>query len=295
MKPDRTVIQPAMNAAKPLARTVRAALATDVARQCVVTLSLLLCLPAAMRGAGLLGGTEIKDAASGAFAPDFTLLALESRAFSVWGLIYLGLLGYTIFQWWPAERDSQRQRSIGWAVAASMLLNAAWILAAQAGNVGLTLVLILLLLATLAWVIYGLTRYPTPYRVDALLVDAPLGLYTGWILLATAANAASWLTVREIDWLGWGGEVWAVIAVAVVSLAGAVVAMTGRGRISTVLALVWGLGWLTFDRFLGDPRAASVAMAAGFGLFFVLVCGISRRFQVGHAERRAIRRGEPLY
>ena len=294
MKPDTDLVQPVVKAAKPLAGSIRAVLATDLARQCVVTASLLLCLLAGMHGAGLLGGTGIKDAAAGAFAPDFTLLALEARAFGIWGVIYLGLLGYTLFQWWPADRASQRQRTIGWAVAASMLLNAAWILAAQAGNVGLTLVLILMLLAALVWVIDGLTRYPSPYRVDALLVDGPLGLYAGWVLLAAALNASSWLTVRGIDWLGWGGELWAVIAVAVVSLAGAVVAMTGRGRLSTVLALVWGLGWLAYDRFLGEPQSAAVAMAAGFGLFFVLVCGISRHFQVGHAERRALRRGERL-
>jgi hypothetical protein len=294
VKPETDLVQPIVNSAKPLAFSIRAALATDLARQCTVTASLLLCLLAGMHGAGLLGGTGIKDAASGAFAPDFTLLALESRAFGIWGVIYLGLFGYTIFQWWPADRASQRQRTIGWAVAASMLLNAAWILAAQAGNVGLTLVLILMLVAALAWVIDGLSRHPSPYRVDALLVDGPLGLYAGWVLLAAALNAGSWLTVRGIDWLGWGGELWAVIAVAVVSLAGAVMAMTGRGRISTVLALVWGLGWLTYDRFLGEPQSAAVAMAAGFGLFFVLVCGISRHFQVGHAERRALRRGERL-
>jgi hypothetical protein len=294
VKPETAVAQPASKAAQPITGTIRAALATDLARQCAVTGSLLLCLLAAMHGAGVLGGTGMKEAASGAFAPDFTLLALESRAFGIWAVIYLGLLGYTIFQWWPADSASQRQRRIGWAVAASMLLNAAWILAAQAGNIGLTLVLILVLVAALAWVIDGLTRYPSPYRVDALLVDGPLGLYTGWVLLAAALNASSWLTVRGIHWFGWSGELWAVIAVAVVSLAGAVVAMTGRGRISAVLALAWGLGWLTFDRFLGDPQSAPVAMAAGFGLFFVLVCGISRHFQAGHAERRALRRGEPL-
>ncbi|MFT4471841.1 tryptophan-rich sensory protein [Arthrobacter sulfonylureivorans] len=294
MKPETAIAQPVAPTTNSVAGNIRTMLATDLARQCAVTGSLLLCLLAGLRGAGLLGGTGIKDAASGAFAPDFTLLALEPRAFSIWAVIYLGLLGYTLFQWWPVERASQRQRRIGWVVAASMLLNAAWILAAQAGNVGLTLVLILLLVAALAWIVDGLTRYPSPYRVDTLLVDGPLGLYTGWVLLAAALNASSWLTIRGIDWFGWSGELWAVIAVAVVSLAGAVVAMTGRGRISTVLALAWGLGWLAYDRFLGQPESAPVAMAAGFGLFFVLVCGISRHFQVGHAERRALRRGEPL-
>jgi hypothetical protein len=45
------------------------------------------------------------------------------------------------------------------------------------------------------------------------------------------------------------------------------------------------------SRLLGDPVSVPVVIAAGFGFFFVLVCGTSRRFRVGHEERRAFRRG----
>ncbi|NMR29285.1 tryptophan-rich sensory protein [Crystallibacter degradans] len=280
-----------MDTVKPYLHKTRTILATDMARQLAVSASLVFALLMGARGGGLLGGTAIKDTAGGAFAPDFTLLAPASGAFSIWSAIYLGLVGYTIFQWWPAQRRAPRQRAAGWLVAASLVLNACWILSAQASNVGLSLIVMILLLAVLLAAVYFLTRYPTKSLVDGLLTDAPVGLYTGWILVAAGANAASWLTLREIDLFGWGADVWAVITLGVVSFAGAVVAMTHRGRMSAVVALCWGLGWIAMSRLLGDLDSVPVVIAAGFGFFFVLVCGTSRRFRVGHEERRAFRRG----
>ncbi|MCW2133170.1 tryptophan-rich sensory protein [Arthrobacter sp. VKM Ac-2550] len=280
-----------MDAVNPYLHKTRTILATDLARQLAVSTSLVFALLIGARGGGLLGGTAIKDTAGGAFAPGFTLLAPASGAFSIWSAIYLGLVGYTVFQWWPAQRRAPRQRAVGWLVAASLVLNACWILSAQASNVGLSLIVMMLLLAVLLAAVYFLTRYPTKSLVEGLLTDAPVGLYTGWILVAAGANAASWLTLRGIDLFGWGADVWAVITLGVVSFAGAVVAMTSRGRMSAVAALCWGLGWIAMSRLLGDQGSVPVVVAAGFGFFFVLVCGTSRRFRVGHEERRAIRRG----
>lgn len=280
-----------MDAVKPYLHKTRTILATDLARQLAVSAGLVFALLIGARGAGLWGGTAIKDTAGGAFAPGFTLLAPASGAFSIWSVIYLGLAGYTIFQWWPSQRRAQRQRAAGWLVAASMVLNACWILSAQASNVGLSLVVMILLLAVLLAVVYFLTLHPAKSLEAELLTDAPVGLYTGWIMVAAGANAASWLTLHGVDLFGWGADAWAVITLGVVSFAGAVVAMTGRGRMSAVVALCWGLGWIALSRLLGDPGSVPVVIAAGFGFFFVLVCGASRRFRVGHEERRAFRRG----
>ena len=281
-----------MDTALPPVRRLRSLLAADLARQCAVTFALVACLLAGASSVGLLGGTPIPAAGGGPPSPDRTLLSLDARAAEIWSLIYLGLFGYTIFQWWPAVRESARQRSTGWPVAAAMLLTAGSVVAARAGQAGLTLALTLLVLASLGRAVYGLTRHPGREPVEALLADAPIGLFTGWMLLTAAVHAADWLTGRGADLFGWGAAAWAVLAVTAVSFAAAVAAMTGRGRMAVVLAVCWGLGWLLYDRFLGDSPSPPVAMAAGFGLFFVLVCGVSRRFQVGHAERLAIRRGE---
>jgi hypothetical protein len=265
--------------------------AADLLRQLAVTLSMAACGYTAVRGSGLTGAPSIGEAAGGAFAPGRTLLSLDGGAFLIWGAIYLGLLAYTVFQWWPAQRRSPRQRGVGWLAAASMLLNAGWIYAAQAGAVGLTLILILVLLAVLAAAVHVLNLHPDVTKADGLLVDAPIGMYLGWILPASAANAASWLTVRQI---GFGDPaIWAVLAVAAASFAGATAAMSGRGRLSVALTLSWALGWLLLTRWAGQPQSPPVVIAAGFGLFFVLVCALTRRSDVEHEERLSLRRGYP--
>ncbi|NKX49690.1 hypothetical protein HER39_03675, partial [Arthrobacter deserti] len=169
--------------------------------------------------------------------------------------------------------------------------NAGWIYAAQAGAIDLTLIAILLLLAVLAAAVHVLNRHPDETRADGLLVDAPVGMYLGWILPAAAATAASWLTVRQIGF--WDPTIWAVLAVAVVSFAGATAAMAGRGRLSGALALAWFLAWLLLARWVGPPQSPPVAIAAGFGLFFVLVCGLTSRSDAEHEERLSLRRATP--
>lgn len=262
--------------------------AADVARQLAVTLSMAACGYTAVRGSGLSGAVPIGEAANGAFAPGYTLLSLETGAFLIWAPIYLGLLAYTVFQWWPSQRRSPRQRGMGWLAAASMLLNAGWIYAAQAGAVALSLIVILLLLATLAAAVHVLNLHPDVTRADGLLVDAPMGLYLGWILAASAANAAIWLTVQQIN---FGDPViWAVLAVVLASCAGAAAAMSGGGRLSVALGLCWALLWLLAARWAGQPQSPPVAIAAGFGFFFVMICALTRRSDAEHAERRSLRR-----
>ena len=52
----------------------------------------------AFLGSGALGGTPISEAAGGALSADATPLAPGGTAFSIWSVIYLGLIGYTLWQ-----------------------------------------------------------------------------------------------------------------------------------------------------------------------------------------------------
>ena len=58
----------------------------------------------------------------------------------------------------PARRSDPRQRRVGWLVALSMLLNAAWILSIQAGWLTSSVLVIAALLATLVVVFVRLAR-----------------------------------------------------------------------------------------------------------------------------------------
>ena len=47
--------------------------------------------------------------------------------FSIWGLIYLGIIAYAIYQVLPAQKENPRLRSIGYLFILSCLANISWL------------------------------------------------------------------------------------------------------------------------------------------------------------------------
>ena len=236
-----------------------------------------------MIGVGVFGGTPIAEAAGGALSADATYLAPASPAFSIWSVIYTGLGLYTIYQWLPSQRSSERQRSLGWLVAASLLLNAAWILTVQAGAVILSVVVIVLLLVVLA---LCFRRYATNLSgrwPEWIAVDGTLGLYLGWVCVATAANTASALTSEGFRGFGIAPEIWAAAVLAVAAAIGVALAVAGRGRLAPAASLGWGLAWVAVSRLNGGLESTPTAVAAAAAAAVVVLATLIVR------SRRATR------
>src|SRR5512135_3282915 len=47
--------------------------------------------------------------------------------FAIWGLIYIGLIAFAIYQALPSQRANPRLRAIGWWIVLGGLANSAWI------------------------------------------------------------------------------------------------------------------------------------------------------------------------
>ena len=242
--------------------TVPGSRGSDLSRQLTVTLCFIVCIVGSMIGVGVFGGTPIAQAAGGALNADATYLAPASGAFSIWSIIYTGLGAYTIFQWLPSQRTSERQRSLGWLVAASLVLNAAWILSVQAGWVGISVLVIVLLLAVLVACFVRYARTPAANWIEAIAVDGTLGLYLGWVSVATCANTAAALTDAGFNGFGLAPEVWSVTILAVVAALGVGLAAYGRGRLAPAAALAWGVSWIAVSRLNGELLSNGTAIAA---------------------------------
>lgn len=249
----------------------------DRVRQIVVTASLIGCLVGSTIGVGAFGGAPISEAAGGALSADATELAPASGAFSIWTVIYIGLAGYVVFQWLPAAAADPRQRRLGYPVAASMLLNAAWILVVQAGVLWLSVLVIAVLLAVLATIVVVLTRSRRRGWLDLVLVDGTLGLYLGWVCVATAANVAAALAAAGFDGAGLSADLWAVLVLAAVAAVGVGLAFYTRGRLAVAASIVWGLTWIGIARAGGDPYSVSTAVAAWVAAAVVLLSTVVLR------------------
>ena len=178
-------------------------------------------------------------------------------------------------------------RRVGFLVAGSMLLNAAWIAVVQLGGIGWSVLVIAVLLGVLGVIFRVLRSAPREPDsraggvVEAIVLDGTIGLYLGWVTIATAANVAAWLT--ELGFLGFGlaPDVWGVAVVLLAAAAGIATAIAGRGRLAPAVALAWGLCWLGVARLAGEPASAPVGVvafaAAGAVLVTAVVCRLSAR------------------
>lgn len=255
----------------------------DRVRQVIVTMSMILAIAGALVGSGALGGTPIQDAAGGALSADATLIAPAGPAFSIWSVIYLGLIGYTVWQWLPREASSPRQRRLGYPMAGSLLLNAAWILSVQFDFLNVSVIAIVVLLAVLVYAFRLCLRAHGRGWAEALLVDGVVGLYLGWVCVATAANITAALVASGFEGFGIADDVWAVLVLSVAGLVGVALAVVGGGRVAPMLSLGWGLAWVAVARVSGSPESVPAAVTAavwvGVVALVTLACRLNRRRQ----------------
>ncbi len=161
--------------------------------------------------------------------------------FSIWGLIYIGMIAFTIYQALPAQRDNPRlQGARGWFIL-SNLANAGWLFLWHYQQFPLTLLAMGTLLVSLGAVYLQLRQGGAAATTrERWSVDIPFSIYLGWITVATVANVTS-----VLDWVNWGqfglsDAAWMVIMLAVVALLAW--AMSLRERDSAYLAvLLWAL------------------------------------------------------
>lgn len=258
---------------------------SDVVRQIVVISSTVFAIVGAFVGSGAAGGQPVEKASGGALAADATLIAPGGPAFAVWSVIYLGLVAYAVWQVLPRQSDAERHRRIGYWVAASLVLNGVWILCVQFDLLGLTVPVIVVLLAVLIQLFRQLVEFRPRGVWDAALTDVPLGLYLGWICIATAANITALLVDAGFD--GWGipGEAWAVIVLVVAATAGVALAVTGH-RLSPALTLAWGLVWVAIARLSDEPHSVVTGVTAIIAAVVVLGAGVVFRLRARGADAR---------
>lgn len=258
---------------------MRPSRSSDIARQVVVISAFCFMIVGDMVGIGAFGGTPIQDAVGGAFDPDASYLTPATGAFSIWSVIYLGLLGYTVWQALPGQRARERQRAVGWWIALTMVLNGAWLATVQLGTVWATFVVLVLLVAALcaAYVRVVRTYEQGQGVLDSALVDGTTGLHLGWASLATVANlGAALTTVAPASWES-AADVVGVLVIAVVVVITLALSRWAGWRVAPSLAVAWGLAWLAVARLDSGLRSTPIAVAAIVGAVVVVLVPVARR------------------
>jgi len=166
---------------------------------------------------------RINDTTIGEISQRYTnLFTPASYAFAIWGLIFLGLMAYALYQIKVVFLDKKELAYIeqtGYWFAIANVLNALWVIVFTYDYMGLTVVIIAGILFSLLKIIINtnMERWDAPKGIIAFSWW-PICLYSGWITVATIANIALYLT--KIGWKGgFLSEVqWTIVLIVVATL-----------------------------------------------------------------------------
>ena len=196
--------------------------------------------------------------------------------FAIWGVIYIGWIAFTIFQFQRSQKESPRLRRLGYLFALSNLANAGWLFCWHYNRFGLSVLIMLILLGMLVASYLQLNVNRTSVtRVEYWSVDVPFGLYLGWITVATVANIADWLYFVEWNGFGVSAQIWAVIMLAVASLLGLAMALTRRDA-AYLVVLVWAFVGIAVKQ-VSAPLVVLSSWIAAIVMLGLVIFSLTRR------------------
>jgi hypothetical protein len=201
--------------------------------------------------------------------------------FSIWALIYIGLVAFSVFAARAKDGSASRLRSIEPAYWLSCVANAAWIFMWHYGLILASLTLMLVILGCLIFIYLRLRSSSASSGSERLCVDAPFSLYVGWITTASLANLAAWFHAIGTWPFDLPMDDWALLTVVTAT---AIYTAMGVKTRDVIYVLVFG--WASLGivlQTLETSHAVRLAAAAACAVTLVVtaVCVFSPRSASG--------------
>ena len=189
---------------------------------------------------GLANGLPLNGQNTGEVSARYpSLFTPAGFTFSIWGLIYLSLAAFIVYQALPAQRSNQTLKEIGPLFVVNCVANAAWIFVWHYNLLWLSLLLMSVILITLIQIYRTLLAAgPAASKSEWLFLRMPFSLYTGWITVATVANISCVQIAMGWDNTGFSAVDWTLLKLAVAGAIAASVILRLRD-IPYVLVIAW--------------------------------------------------------
>ncbi|OJU51310.1 MAG: hypothetical protein BGO02_04485 [Brevundimonas sp. 67-6] len=226
-----------------------------------------------------LGGFGLSQAE---FAADGNqTLRVAGYAFSIWSLLYLGILIYAGRQALPQTGESVLINRMGWPSVVAFFGIGFWIVMAALNLKGASVVVILASLLALLLPMLGSARTiraTGTMERDRWFLIWPLAALAGWLTVAAPLNLITVATAFEALPAALSPTGWAVLAVVVTTLVGVGVTWAVR-TLAYPLPIAWGLVGAFVAEQEVKPVLAFTALAAAFALAVagvIMVFGLRR-------------------
>jgi hypothetical protein len=206
-------------------------------------------------------------------------LRVAGYAFSIWSLIYAGILAYAVRQVLPQTGESEMINRMGWPSAVAFFGIGLWIIVAalnlKAASVAIIFAALLALLIPLlanARLVRSLGRRER----DRLLVLWPLAALAGWLTVAAPLNLITTATAFDALPTALSPSGWAILAIALTTLTALGVTFALR-TLAYPLPASWGLLGAFVAEQADKPAVAFTALAGALAL---LVGGVVLSFRL---------------
>ncbi|QDP86494.1 tryptophan-rich sensory protein [Chryseobacterium sp. SNU WT5] len=143
-------------------------------------------------------------------------------AFSIWGFIYLLLIGFVFYTGRSLFNSSKNQadpfvEKIGWWFVISCIANCAWILTWLYGYTGISVIVLSVSLISLLIILTEALKYNSS-PAQKWFINFPFQIYAGWVSVALIAAVAAWLTKIEWSRFGLSEVIWTIILIIIASI-----------------------------------------------------------------------------
>ncbi len=206
-----------------------------------------------------IGTGEISDSYPNLFAP-------AGFTFAIWGVIYILLLGHSIYQLINREEMFKNEdfKMIGFWFAFSSIINTIWIFTWHYEIIWLSLILMIMILVSLIAINFRL-RIAVLTKKEILFVRTPFAVYFGWITVATIANFTTFFVSINWNQFGLTEVFWTVTMIIIGALVG-FVSMLFYRSFSYGLVIIWAylgiaIKHLSADFFDGNYPQVLIAAA----------------------------------
>jgi benzodiazapine receptor len=226
---------------------------------------------------GMANGIPLNGQNTGEISAKYpSLFTPAGFTFSIWGLIYLSLTAFVIYQALPAQRGNQTLAKIGPLFVANCVANAAWIIVWHYDFLWLSLLLMAAILLTLMQIYRTLLAAgPAGSKSEWLFLRLPFSLYTGWITVASIANISCVQIAMGWDNAGLSAVDWTLLKLAIAGAIGATVILRLRD-IPYVLVIAWAAYGIA-SRQVETPEVVGAAATLSVLAVLLAVAEVIRR------------------
>lgn len=240
---------------------------------------------------GLATGLSLGGRTTGEISDAFPVLFTPAGyVFSIWGIIYFGLIGFSIYQALPSQRNNPRLKKIGVWYTLSNILNTVWIFLWQYGFFTVTIFVMLGLLISLMMIYLRLKSFKGPQNhSDTWLINIPFSIYLGWISVATIANFS--ITLFNLGWKGGmiSQEIWASVLISIGVLLGMIMVLKEH-QPAYAFVLVWAFAGISVKQ-NAYPLVSTISIAAAGLVLVAILIHYGAQIQTSYRIRQGIKAG----